>query len=243
VYSALKAGSMAFAEHILRVKNKINAFVIPSAFTLKKLAEYGFDKNKLNHIPTFFNLNNYPAGHISYQPFALYIGRIEQEKGIYTLIKAFAGTRFQLKIIGFSANGYDEELKQFLKGQTHQIEFLGRKNFAEIVPYLETCAFTIVPSECYDNFPNTVLESYAFKKAVIATRLGSLTDIVQDGETGYLFEPKNSDDLREKAATLFASEALCNQYGQKGYNKILNEYSEETHYTQLKSVFDKVLQQ
>ncbi|MFT3680267.1 MAG: glycosyltransferase family 4 protein [Ferruginibacter sp.] len=241
IYSALKAGSMAVAEHILHVKKKIDAFVVPSAFTLKKLAEYGFPKEKLNHVPTFFNINNYAAGNISYQPYALYIGRIEEEKGIRTMVNAFINTGFSLKIIGFSTNGLDEELKKYLEDKQHNIEFLGKKNFSEITPYLSSCAFTIVPSECYDNFPNTVLESYAFKKAVLATNLGSLTDIVEDGKSGFLFETKNHQALQQKAAMLFKNEALCRELGENGYGKILNEYSEEAHYKKLETIFDSVL--
>ena len=241
VYSALKAGSMAVAEHIVDVKSKIGAFVVPSAFTARKLAAYGFPESKLNHIPTFFNVNNNIAGNISYQPFALYIGRIEQEKGAETLVKAFADTNLHLKIIGFSNNGFDEKLKLFLKDKKQNIEFLGRKNFNEIIPYLQTCAFSIVPSECYDNFPNTVLESYAYKKAVIASNLGSLTDMVMDGQTGLLFTSKDHLHLREKATALLNDRQLCEEYGTNGYEKIMNEYSEEAHYSKLTDVFNKVL--
>lgn len=241
IYSALKAGSMAVAEHIVDVQSKIGAFIVPSAFTLKKLAVYGFPENKLHHIPTFFNVNNNTAGSISYQPFALYIGRIEQEKGAETLVKAFANTNLQLKIIGFSNNGFDEKLKHFLKDKTHNIEFLGKKNFSEIVPFLQSCAFTIVPSECYDNFPNAVLESYAFKKAVIASNLGSLTDMVTDGQTGLLFASKDYIQLQQKAALLLNNLALCEEYGENGYLKIMNEYSEEAHYTKLSEVFNNML--
>ncbi len=241
VYSAIKAGSMAVAEHIIGIKSKIDAFVIPSAFTLKKLVQYGFPPEKLNHIPTFFNGSKYPQGNISYKPFALFIGRIEQEKGAHTLVNAFINTNYNLKIIGFSNIGYDEELKKYLEGKSHNIEFLGRKTFSEIVPYLESCAFTIVPSESYDNFPNTILESYAYKKAVIATNLGSLIDMVEDGKTGYLFHAKEPLDLLEKAKNLLNNLDLCEQLGQKGYEKIFHDFSEEMHYNKLIKVFNSVL--
>jgi glycosyltransferase involved in cell wall biosynthesis len=132
-------------------------------------------------------------------------------------------------------------LKQYLKNKNHKIEFLGRKNFEEIIPFLESCAFTIVPSECYDNFPNTVLESYAFKKAVIASRLGSLTDMIDEGQTGFLFTAKDHLHLKEKVDTLISNPQLCEQYGKKGFEKIANEYSEETHYAKLMDVFASVL--
>lgn len=242
IYSALKCGSMILAEKVVNVKSKIDAFVIPSAFTLKKMVEYGFDSKKLFNIPTFFNHNAVSGeNEISYQPFALYIGRIEQEKGLFTLIKAFVNTNYHLKIIGFSSSGYQQELEQFLQGKQHNIEFLGKKVFDEIIPYLQSCAFTIVPSECYDNFPNTILESYAYKKAVVATNLGSLKEMVNEAETGLLFDMQDSDDLLSKVTILLDDLSLCEQYGRKGFIKLEEEYSAESHYGQLMDVFTNVV--
>ena len=242
VYSAMKAASLVIAEQIVHTKTKINAFVVPSGFTLKKMAEYGFDVNKMHHIPTFFSgKNNSVATNISYKMFAVFIGRIEVEKGLFTLINAFVDTDYHLKIIGFSTDGYDVTLQQFLKGKKHNIEFLGKKGFDEIVPYLRECAFTIVPSECYDNFPNSLIESYAFQKAVIATNLGSLKEMVNDSETGLLFKPKDANDLQNKVSFLFNNPALSKLYGNNGYHKLLSEYSAETHYKKLMYVFNKVL--
>lgn len=241
VYSALKAGSISFEENILNVKSKINAFVIPSSFTLRKFTEYGFPKNKLNHVPTFFNFNIKPEGDVTYEPFALFIGRIEKGKGLGTLIEAFINTNHNLKIIGFSNSGYDTELIEYVKDKQHNIQFLGRKNFTEIIPYLQTCAFTIVPSECYDNFPNTILESYAFKKAVVASNLGSLVDMVDDGSTGFSFLVKSPKHLREKAEILLNDMSLCKQFGENGYTKVSTEYSQEMHYGKLMKIFNSVL--
>ncbi len=241
VYSAIKVFSLLWAEKVVNVKSKIAAFVVPSNFTKNKLISYGFDAAKMYHIPTFFH--HTPIGQtapILYQPFALYVGRIASEKGIYTLMNAFLDSGLPLKLIGFGNDVYQKELEQYIRGKIHRIEFLGKKSFAEIVPYLQTCAFTVVPSECYDNFPNVVLESFAYKKAVIATNLGSLKEMVTPYETGLLFEPKDVKNLSQKVTLLLNDTALCKQYGMNGYNKLMNCYSEKIHYQQLLKVFQKV---
>ncbi|MEP7108284.1 MAG: glycosyltransferase family 4 protein [Ferruginibacter sp.] len=242
VYSAIKAASLELAEHVVHVKSKIKAFVVPSSFTILKLAEYGIDKAKLHHIPTFFNNQDFQEPErITYKPFALFIGRIVQEKGLFTLIRAFVNTDFNLKIIGITTTGYQEELELYLKGKRHNIEFLGRKSFKEIIPYLQTCAFTIVPSENYDNFPNTVLESYAYKKAVIATNLGSLKEMIINEKTGLLFIQQDFIDLQEKVSFLLDNPGLCQEYGTNGFNRLQEEYSSEMHYKKLLKVFNSVL--
>ena len=242
VYSAFKAASLSIAENIVKIRPKINAYVIPSSFTMQKLSDYGIDIKKLNHIPTFFNHEVIAdTSSVSYQPFALFIGRIVQEKGLLTMVKAFANTNLKLKIIGFSNNNYQLELEKYLADKPHNIEFLGRKSFQEIVPFLQTCAFTIVPSETYDNFPNTVLESYAFKKAVIATDLGSLKEMIVDKETGLLFKMQDEIDLREKVTELLNNPDLCEQYGINGLKKLADEYGAEMHYEKLMNIFSGVL--
>jgi len=242
VYSAIKAASLTIAESVVKIRPKINAYVVPSTFTMQKLSEYGIDNKKLNHIPTFFNheiIAN--TSSVSYQPFALYVGRIVQEKGLLTMIKAFANTNLNLKIIGFSDNMYQLELEKYLEDKPHNIEFLGRKSFHEIVPFLQKCAFTIVPSEVYDNFPNSVLESYAFKKAVIATDLGSLKEMIIDRKTGVLFKIHDQTDLREKVIELLNNPDLCEQYGINGFKKLEDEFGAEMHYEKLMNVFSGVL--
>ena len=242
VYSAIKATSLIISERVVRTKSKISAFVVPSTFTLKKMLEYGYDQKKLHHIPTFFSGKTFGnSGSINYKNFALFIGRIEVEKGLSTLVNAFINTDYHLKIIGFSNDGYEAALQKLLEGKKHNIAFLGKKTFPEIIPFLQDCAFTIVPSECYDNFPNSLIESYAYKKAVIASNLGSLKEMVNDGKTGLLFNVKDANDLQSKIAFLFNNPDLSKNYGNNGYDKLLDEYSSEVHYQKLMNVFNKVL--
>lgn len=239
VYSAIKAAAKLMHDK-MHVTDKIDAFVVPSSFTLGKLKQYGIPAEKLNHIPTFFNAKE-ENPEVSYEPFALYVGRIEKQKGLMTLVKAFAGTDRNLKIIGFSNDSYDEELKQYLADKKHNIEFLGRKTFEEIVPYLKTCLFTVVPSEWYDNFPNSILESFAYKKAVLATDFGSLPELVIDAETGLTFEYGNADSLRAKAEMLFADPAVAQKLGENAYRMLKEKCYPEVHYSRLEKLFDEVV--
>lgn len=229
-----------YIKEMLLGAKKTNAFVVPSEFTLKKLNEFGIPQKKLNHIPTFFNLKQTPDN-ITYEPYFLFVGRIEKQKGLQTLIDAFTNTDLKLKIIGFSNSGYEEELKNSLNRKKHHIEFLGKKTFEEIEPYLQTCLCTIVPSEWYDNFPNVILESFAYKKPVIATNFGSLPELVIEGETGLLFNYQDSKNLIQKCNELINHPDKSVEMGQNAYKHIETLYSPKTHYSTLIEVFQKVL--
>ena len=239
VYSAIKMAAKGLHD-TMGVHKRIDAFVVPSSFTLGKLHEYGIPTEKLNHIPTFFNLKEVNPV-VEYNPYVLFVGRIEKQKGLMTLVKAFEGTDYNLKIIGFSNDGYEDELKGFLKDKQHNVEFLGRKSFEEIVPYLKSCLCTTVPSEWYDNFPNVILESFAYKKAVIATDFGSLPELVRNNDTGLTFEYANTEDFRMKIKYMFEHPDEAKQMGENGYRLIESDYSPQAHYKQIDSLFKKVL--
>ncbi len=242
IYSAIKAASLKFQE-ITGLAKKIQAFVVPSIFTIEKLHAHGFEQKKLEHIPSFFNFESISQNlEISYEPFVLYIGRIESGKGLLTLIKAFENTSFRLKIIGFSTSGFEEELKEYLSDKNHQIEFLGKMGFDEIQVYLSKCSFTVVPSELYDNMPNTLLESFAFKKCVIATDIGSLKELVIENETGILFKIKDVDGLKSKIAFLLGNDSICRKLGENAFKMLKNNYSAEVHYKKLNKLFNTVVE-
>lgn len=241
VYSGIKMMAK-WLHDIMGVTKKIDAFVVPSEFTLEKLHEYGIPKAKLNHIPTFFNLKE-SNPQVEYKPFFLFVGRIEKQKGLMTLIKAFEGTDYNLKIIGFSNDGYEDELKKELEGKAHNIEFLGRMNFEEIVPYLKTCLCTLVPSEWYDNFPNVVLESFAYKKAVIATDFGSLKYMVDNGNTGLTFKYKDISDLQKSIKYMFERQDEAKRMGENAYNTLIEKYSPDVHYKSIIDLFNSIVKQ
>lgn len=221
---------------LLQIDKKIDAFVIPATFTIGKHLQYGIPQSKILHIPTFFNFNNEVLP-VKYNDFALYIGRIDPDKGIHTLIDAFLDTDYELKIIGFSMSGFEQSIKDSIFDKKHRISFLGKMDFSDMEKYLRECCFTILPSACYDNFPNAILESYAFKKPVIATNIGSFREIVDDGGTGLLFKYNDPIDLRNKAARLFSKREETRTMGENGLKKLKDEFSKEKHLEKLISLF------
>ena len=254
VYSGIKM--MAKWMHdIMKVHRLIDAFVVPSEFTLGRLHEYGIPMEKLNHIPTFFNLKEVNP-EVEYKPFVLFVGRIEKQKGLMSLVKAFETIPYELKIIGFSNDGFEDELKQYLGrpingdlnveettayGKNGNVHFLGRKKFEDIVPYLKSCMCTVVPSEWYDNFPNVVLESYAYKKAVIATDFGSLQYMVDEGNTGMKFRYADLDDLRRCVSYMIEHPEESKTMGENAYKLIETKYSPDSHYNKLIELMNKVI--
>lgn len=242
LYSMIKAVAIKVQDY-MGMRKKISKFIFPSTYTMGKFIENGYAKDKCVHIPTLFNDNTIRKDvSIEYRPFALFIGRTDPDKGLMTLLDAFIGTDYNLKIIGFSSvAGYYEKLQQHIAGKQHNIEFLGKMEFNEMQEYLSKCLFTIIPSEWYDNLPNTLLESYAMHKCVVATNVGSLTENIINGTTGLLFDYKDSEDLRKKVRFLFDNPEKAESFGHSARHLIDTKFSMNAHVDMLVKQFDTLI--
>lgn len=134
----------------------------------------------------------------------LYFGRLSAEKGITTLIRAFAELHGgeTLSIVGFGPE--EEKLKALTVelGLHDRVVFHGPVYGDGLQQILLPARAVVVPSEWYENTPYALLETLASGTPVIAARVGSLPERVQDGYNGFLFTPGDAYDLAEKIRQL-----------------------------------------
>ena len=90
--------------------------------------------------------------------------------------------------------------------------------------------------------PNVVLESYAYKKPVIATDIGSLKELIVNERTGFLFNKKDHLDLRNKIETFFNNNLFVQKLGKNSYDLMLEKYSPEIHVYKLIKLFETLIQ-
>lgn len=129
------------------------------------------------------------------EKYFLFFGRLSYEKGVKTLLAAFKDLpECNLKIAG--TGPLENELKDFTHtNNISNVEFLGYKSGKELTDLVENAYFIIVPSEWYENNPMTIIEGYAAGVPVIGANIGGIPEIINDGETGYLFTSANTADL------------------------------------------------
>ncbi|MBI4723074.1 MAG: glycosyltransferase [Candidatus Stahlbacteria bacterium] len=217
----------------------IDCIVAPSKFAKNKVIGFGFSENKIVHIPHFIESEKYlPEFHPGV--YALYIGRIEKNKGVETLIKAFKSINFPLKIAG---NGH---LKSFLekfciKEGINNVEFVGSVSFEQAKELYCGALCTIVPSEWYEVFGLTILESFACGKPVIASRIGGIPEIVEDEYNGFLFNPKDVQGLIEKLNILITNRKRAEEMGKNAYYVAKKHYSSNKHYESIRSLYASLL--
>ena len=102
----------------------------------------------------------------------------------------------------------------------------------------------VVPSEWYENAPISILEAFALGKPVIGSRIGGIPEMIDEGVNGYLFEPGNVDDLRDKMEFMVnLPRNIISDMGQAGRRRVEKEYNPEYHFKKLIDIYHRVLQE
>ncbi|MCP1973877.1 glycosyltransferase family 4 protein [Bradyrhizobium elkanii] len=166
--------------------------------------------------------------------YVLYCGRLAPGKGAETLLRAHeaADCRWPLVIAGSGP------LADNLKAQfTRNVRFAGQLSGETLNETIAEASVVVVPSEWCENCPMSVLEAMAYGKAVIATRVGGIPELVDDRVTGLLFEPGNTDELRRHLDCLMSDAARRAGMGAAGRSRVEADFSLEKHNTELMAVY------
>ena len=225
---------------LMNIYKDVDAFITPSEFLKNKLVDNGFDREKINCIPTF-TASKSEVGEPRIGEYGLYFGRITEEKGVETVVQAFEMLPdHHVKIMGDPTTEEAKRLIRYVEEKNLQnIEFVGFKSGVELEEIIKGSRYTLIPSVWYDNLPNTALESFQYSKPVIASNIGSLPELVLDGVNGYLFEAGNAQDLRDKVLKL-GDDRLVDTMGRASRSRLEEKFAPKTHYDALMGVFSQV---
>ena len=230
--SLLGAASAYFAGLIGIWERDVDLYLIPGRFHLNKYVAAGFDPKKLVHLPNFVDASLYQPAHEPGQ-YLLYLGYVVRQKGILTLIDAMRQRPMvPLRIVG-TGPGLDEARQRVAHHGLADVHFDGFKSGDDLWEAIRGAIAVVIPSECYENAPMAILESYALGKPVIGARSGGIPEAIVDGETGYLFDPGNVDQLADRLRAISGAPNHAHAMGQRGRALVEAKYSPEAHYQQL----------
>jgi glycosyltransferase involved in cell wall biosynthesis len=186
----------------------IHKYIVLTEFARRKAMHAGISQQKLVVKPNF--LPNPPAIGQGTGGYIIFVGRLFEGKGLQTLVRAWRQLPdIRLKIVGDGA--LRNQLETVARNDKANIEFIGRLDRASVLEAIRAAALMIVPSEWYEGFPMVIAESYACGTPVLASRIGSLEELVEEGVTGHKFSPNAPHELVETVRRAVASPALLQQ--------------------------------
>jgi len=195
--------SIAYAEAKKWNKQKLekytSKFIAPSKFMKNKMIQGGFSTSNIEVLNNFIDddkLDNLEANKENYY---LYFGRFSEEKGVETLLKAASTLHYNLKLAG--TGPLLDSLKN--KYKSKNIEFLGFKQWEELKILIKNAQVIVIPSECYENNPLALIESFALGTPAIGANIGGIPELIESEKTGLIFESGNKNDLKNKIKYFF----------------------------------------
>lgn len=216
----------------------VDRFVVPSRFYLQKLVEWGFPATLFRHVPNFVDVDRYVP---RYSPGAnvIYVGRLSREKGLHTLVRAAAEADCSLEIAGTGPEMASiEQLAQHLSAD---VRLLGYLSGAQLHDAIRRARAVVLPSECYENAPMSVLEAYALGKPIVGARIGGIPELVRDGETGYQFHSGDVADLaRVLRQIVDARDTDLAEMGRLGRQWTENEFSAHRYADRIQAVYGEL---
>ena len=186
----------------------------------------------------------------------LFVGRLEWRKGAGTLISACSLLKKEIpnlklivvggKIFGRDTNCADvKEYKRLMEKAKEDkvsdiVTFSGNIGHGQLPIFYRASDIFVVPSY-YEPFGLVALEGMINKIPVIASRVGGLMNIIRDNETGLLFEPRNSLDLKKKILSLYISKESSKRIAENGYQDVLKNYSWSQAFKKINDIYLELL--
>lgn len=221
-------------------RNDIDRYIALTNFARSKFIECGLPADKVVVKPNFIHPD--PGARQGIGNYAVFIGRLIQEKGMGTAIRAWKllPPEMELKVIGDGPSS--EGLRQLARDlKLKNITFLGALQRQEVFEYLMKARFLLFPSEWYESFPVTILEAYSHGVPVIASRIGVMPEIVKENQTGLLFEPSNAESLSRLIESIWNKTDVILQLGQNARGEYEKCYTAERNCDQLIAIYNSVL--
>jgi glycosyltransferase involved in cell wall biosynthesis len=196
-----------FQKSTKEILSKIDLFIAPSNFIKNKFIDRGFPEHKILYSPNGYDYRNFLSPSKSESKILRfgYIGTLLPTKGLNILISAFREVKYknvELSIYGklFPYSGfeyYPNLFKKMIK-KDNRIKYKGEYDNKDICKILADIDILIVPSIWLENAPLVIQEAFMSKTPVIASRIGGIPELINDGINGLLFNPGNADDLQKK---------------------------------------------
>lgn len=197
----------AFYWNKRRIYEQLDCVICCSEFMKAKLDTNPIFKNKTVAMHNF--VDRVTAPDVKKGDYVLYFGRLSREKGIYTMLDC-DDTKFVV-----AGGGPLEECVK----SSDNCEYVGFKSGDELASLIAGARLTVYPSIWYENCPFSVMESIMYGTPVVASSIGGIPELIENGKTGLLVNPNDSNALQagikklaEDADTASSMSNACLEY-------------------------------
>lgn len=218
----------------------VDCYVTPSSFAQRKFIEAGLPAEKIFVKPNFVHPD--PGPRQRPDDYVLFVGRVLAEKGLSLLLRAWRllPKGITLRVVGDGPALMNLRSRALQEGLS-TISFEGRKTYAETIAMIKGARFLVFPSVWYETFGRSIAEAFACGVPVIASRLGAMAEIVEDGRTGFHVTPGDADDLADKIAWAWNNPHRLEEMGRQARAEYEDKFTAERNYQLLPAIYHKAI--
>ncbi|HET6893108.1 MAG TPA: glycosyltransferase family 4 protein [Pyrinomonadaceae bacterium] len=230
--SAVLVGMLALHRTLGTYREKVTRYVALNEFCKKKFVQGGLPPEKIVIKPNFVDL---PRPAANFRRGGLFVGRLSPEKGVDTLLGAIE----LLPNLTLDVSGTGPEQTKLMAHR--RIQALGWQEQSAVYQRMCQASYLVMPSLWYENFPRTLVEAFACALPVIASRLGAMAELIEDGKTGLLCEPGSASALAEKLAWAESNPEEMRRMGENARTEYEAKYTSEKNYHQLMAIYSEAI--
>tara|TARA_Y100000780_G_C13622999_1_gene393326 strand:- start:160 stop:870 length:711 start_codon:yes stop_codon:yes gene_type:complete len=216
-------------------KSKVDIHIVLTEFARSKFSKAGFPIEKMVIKPNF--VDQQPVYADSARAGLLFVGRLSPEKGVSTLLHASLLADLNPDDIVIAGDG-----PLLPEVSESSVTSLGQLKPSEVKLKMQKSVALLLPSLWYEGFPMVLVEAYACGLPVIASRIGALAELVEDGVTGLLFEPGDPNDLANKMQWALSNPVEMGRMGASARRRFEERYTPQQNYQHLIQVYERAIQ-
>lgn len=215
----------------------VDLYIVLSNFAKSKLIQSGVPRGRIK-VKSNFITPTYYENSVRKNERAVFVGRLSYEKGIINLLKNWQVVDYPLHIIG--TGPLESKAKKMAQGMRN-VFFMGAMDNDTVREFLHESSFLIFPSTLYEGMPMTILEAMSEGLPVIATDLGPRKEIVNDGITGFLYDPNDTKNFVNKVLLLINDKDLRLKMGKAAHAVYHEKYTREVNFKELSKLYNKLV--
>jgi glycosyltransferase involved in cell wall biosynthesis len=237
--ASLLATVEMYLHGLLKIYHLVDRFIVPNRFMAQKLAGAGFPETKIVRMLNPLDLDEHPP-HIDFDDFILYFGRLDPEKGVFTLVQAMAHLP-DLRLVVVGDGAQEAFLRTWCADHgVDNVDFVGPQWGDDLAPYLTRARLVVVPSIWYEPSPMVIYQSLATGKPVVGADIGGIPDLLTE-ETGALFQPGDVADLARVLSELAFDTPRLRAMGRAARRWAEAHLDPERYYRALMALYDQVI--
>ena len=214
----------------------VDRYIAPTEFVGRKFVQAGLPADRISIKPNLVHPD--PGMRARRGGYALYVGRLAPEKGVGTLLRAWAllENPVPLRIVG------DGPIRAALEAQRERsnlsnVHFDGWLCREKLASVMKGAAFLIFPSEWHEPFGLTIVEAFACGVPVIASRLDSITEMLEEEKTGLYFTPREATELAAKVDWAWRHPHAVEMMSKAARAQYQAKYTAERNYAMLMEIY------